>query len=133
MVMPLGADTRLKASVLVGISESVAEADTFKAADSLIVWSAGRESTGAELTSFTTTLNDFVSLRGGVPLSVTRTVTVLVLGPCVSVGVHEMAPVFVSIVIPGGEEIRLKTSVLTGISESMAEAETFSVACSLTV
>ena len=34
----------------------------------------------------------FVSLSGGVPLSVTRIVTTFVLGPCGSVGVHAIAP-----------------------------------------
>ena len=83
------------------------------------------------MTSFTVTVNDFVSLRGGEPLSVTLTVIVLVLGPCASVGVQEIAPLLGLIVIPAGGETRLKVSVLVGISESVAEAETFSVVSSL--
>jgi hypothetical protein len=49
-------------------------------------------STGATFTSFTTTENVFVSLNGGVPLSVTRTVMEFVDGPCASVDVHEKTP-----------------------------------------
>ena len=41
---------------------------------------------GAWLISSTTTENEFVPLITGVPLSVTRTTTVLVLGPWASVG-----------------------------------------------
>ena len=81
----------------------------------------------------TMTLKDLVSLRLGKPLSVTRTVTVLVLGPCASVGVQEMAPVFVSMVMPPGAAIRLKAKVFVGMSESVAEAETLRVASSLIV
>src|SRR3954463_4703111 len=97
MVMPAGGETKLKASVFVGKSESAAEAETFRGDNSLIVWSTGTVSTGAEFTSFTITWNDFVSLNGGAPSSVTRTVTVFVLGPCDSDGVQEIAPVFVLI------------------------------------
>ena len=71
MVIPVGCETRLKASVLVGTSESVAEAETLRVASSLIVWSAGTVRVGAEFTSLTTTVNDLVSLRLGEPLSVT--------------------------------------------------------------
>ena len=49
-------------------------------------------SVGAVLTSFTVTVNEFVALRAGVPLSVTTVVKVLVLGPCASVGVQVMMP-----------------------------------------
>src|SRR6476646_6988719 len=117
--------------MFVGVSESVADAETFSVVSSLITWFAGTVRTGAVLISFTVTVNDFVSLRFGEPLSVTLTVMEFVLGPCVSVGVHEIAPVFGLIVIPVGGETRLKVSVLVGTSESVAEAATFSVASSL--
>ena len=83
------------------------------------------------MTSFTVSVNDFVSLRFGEPLSVTTTVILFVLGPCASVGVHEMAPVLGLIAIPAGGETRLKVNVLVGMSESVAEAQTFNVVSSL--
>src|SRR6478736_1619768 len=86
---------------------------------------------GAALTSFTVTVKDFESLRFGEPLSVTTTVMLFVLGPCASLGVHEIAPVLGLIVIPAGGERRLKVNVLVGTSESVAEAETFNVVSSL--
>src|SRR5262245_45092699 len=107
------------------MSESVADTATFKALNSLITWFVGTISTGAVLTSLTMTLKDFVSLRAGVPLSVTLTVIVFVPGPWASVGVHAIAPVFVLIVRPPGAETRLKLNVLVGMSESVAEADTF--------
>src|SRR5437762_3336384 len=89
--------------------------------------------TGALFTSLTTTLKDLVSLRGGEPSSVTRTVIVLVLGPCASPGVQLMAPLVGLIVMPPGGASRLKVNVLVGRSESEAEAETARVANSLIV
>src|SRR2546422_7419712 len=50
-------------------------------------------STGAVFTSVTITVKLLVSLDGGAPLSVTRTVIRLVLGPCASVGVQVRTPV----------------------------------------
>src|SRR5206468_2178489 len=79
---PVGAETRPKLSVLAGRSASLAVLVTTRALSSLIVWSAGTVSTGALFTSRTTTVKLLVALRGGVPLSVTRTVIKLVLGPC---------------------------------------------------
>src|SRR5437762_607748 len=71
-----------------------------------------------------------VALSAGEPLSVTTTVIVLTLGPCDSAGVQLMAPVSGTIVIPAGGERRLNESVLAGISESVAEAETDNVVSS---
>ena len=48
---------------------------------------------GAELTSFTVMVRVLVSLWGGLPLSVTRTVTGYDMWPCASVGLHMKAPV----------------------------------------
>ena len=79
----------------------------------------------------TVTVKDFVSLRFGEPLSVTATVMVLLLGPCASVGVQEIAPVLGLMVIPTGGEMRLNVRVFVGTSESTAEADTFSAVNSL--
>src|SRR5258705_11406783 len=61
-----------------------------------------------------------VALKLGEPLSETRTVTVLVLGPCASVGVQAMAPP-AETVKPVGPDTKAKLSVLAGRSESRAE------------
>src|SRR6266571_7711926 len=68
----------------------------------------------------------------GVPLSKTRTVTVLVLGPCASVGVQAMAPAEET-VKPVGPETSANVSVLAGRSESVAVAFTLSAVCSAMV
>src|SRR5437763_1647122 len=94
---------------------------------SLIVWSAGTVSTGALFTSRTTTVKLLVALRGGAPLSVTRTVIKLVLGPCASVGVQVSTPVLASRRTPVGAETRPKLSVLAGRSASLAVLVTTSV------
>src|SRR5262249_18708291 len=133
MVMPDGAETRLKVRMFTGMSGSVAEAETLRVVNSLIVWSDGTVRTGGLFTSLTMALNDLVWLRLGDPSSVTRTVTVFVLGPCASVGVQEIAPVFVLMVIPAGAETKLKVKLLAGISGSVAEADTLSVVSSLRV
>src|SRR5213592_4280009 len=91
-VRPVGPDTKAKLSVLAGRSESVAVALTLSAVCSPMVWVPGTVRTGAVFTSVTMTWKLLVALRLGVPLSKTRTVTVLVLGPCASVGVQAMAP-----------------------------------------
>ncbi len=83
--------------------------------------------------SVTTTRKVFVALRDGTPLSTTLVVKVFVLGPCASVGVHEIAPVFVLIVMPLGAVTRLKASVFVGTSGSVADAETFNVVNSFSV
>src|SRR5438477_362648 len=47
---------------------------------------------GALFVSRTYTMNEFVALNGGDPLSVTRTVMLVMLGPCASVGVQVKTP-----------------------------------------
>src|SRR5437867_11963704 len=103
--------------VLVGRSASLAVLVTTRTLSSLIVWSAGTVSTGALFTSRTTTVKLLVALRGGAPLSVTRTVIKLVLGPCASVGVQLSTPELASRRTPVGAETRPKLSVLAGRSD----------------
>ena len=74
-----------------------------------------------------------MSLRVGVPLSVTLTVTVLVLGPCASLGVQVISPLLPLIVIPPGADTSAKVSALAGTSASVAELVTVRVASSLIV
>src|SRR5262245_14956490 len=93
ILAPGGGETRLKLSVLVGRSASVAVAVSVSVPPSLTTRLAIGLKTGALFTSFTTTVKLFVSLNGGEPVSVTRTVIVLVLGPCASLGVHVNRPV----------------------------------------
>src|ERR1051326_522224 len=92
---------------------------------------AGRE--GALFTSLTVTVKVLVALREGVPLSVTTTVIVFTDGPWASVGVQVIAPVDGTMVMPEGEVRRVKARGFAGRSESVAEAEAFSVASSLMV
>ena len=75
-----------------------------------------------------------MALRAGNPLSVTRIVTELTLGPCASVGVHVKTPVPGSIPAPtGAPASRLKLKVCAGESESVAAARKLSSAPSLMV
>src|SRR6266566_1221745 len=93
MTAPSGApESRLKVRLLAGRSESVAVFVTTNVFSSSIIWSAGTVSTGARFTSVTTTVKLPVSLEGGEPSSVTRTVIRYVLGPCASVGVQVKTP-----------------------------------------
>jgi hypothetical protein len=89
------------------MSESVAVFVTTSGVSSVTVRFVCAGSTGAELTSLTTTLKELVALSKGEPSSVTTTVTVFVLGPSASVGVQLIAPDEGLIVIPAGCEIRL--------------------------
>jgi len=68
---------------------------------SLTVRSGCAGNTGAVFTSVTTTVNVFVALICGKPLSVTTVVIRLVPGPCASVGVQVITPL-VLIARPGG-------------------------------
>src|SRR5690349_1303568 len=102
MVMPAGADAKLKVRILAGTSASVALAETFKVTCSFMVWLAGTVRDGALFTSFTITTNVLVVLSAGEPSSVTTTSTRLLLGPCASVGVQLMIPVSGVMVIPVG-------------------------------
>jgi hypothetical protein len=58
---------------------------------------------GALFNSVTTTLNEFVALNGGMPLSVTRVVKRLVPGPWLSVGVQVMIPLDEMVALAGAE------------------------------
>src|SRR5439155_756877 len=89
---PTGADTRLKVIVFAGRSASLAEFVTLRVLSSATVWSVGTVSTGALLASVITTVKLLVSLDCGAPLSVTRTVIKLVLGPWASLGVQLSTP-----------------------------------------
>src|SRR5580765_6012920 len=94
IVVPAGAPaSRLKVRVCTGRSESVARARKVKRAASLTVLLPMGERTGALFTSLTVMITAWAALRAGEPLSVTRTVTLLVFGPCASVGVQVKTPV----------------------------------------
>src|SRR6266542_4056852 len=131
-VRPVGPDTSAKVSVLAGRSESVAVAFTLNRVCSAMVCVPGTVSSGAEFASVTMTRKLLVALRLGEPLSETRTVTVLVLGPCATVGVQAMAPAEET-VRPGGPDTSAKVSVLAGKSESVAVAFTLNRVCSAMV
>src|SRR6185295_15915753 len=73
-----------------------------------------------------------VAFIGGAPLSVTRTVTVLVLGTCAALGAHENKPPLTPIVAPPGAASRLKLSVWGGLSVSVALTVKLSVWPSVT-
>src|SRR6185436_13408725 len=84
-------------------------------------------SVGGAFTSLTMTVKVLVSLPEGEPLSVTRTVIELVLGPWASVGVQLKRPLLELIEAPlGTPASRLKMSVCAGtsLSEALAENET---------
>src|SRR6266571_4585475 len=91
-----------KQSVLGGISGSVAVAVKARVEPAATALFPIGARTGATFTSFTVTVIVSKSLRGGLPLSVTRTVTGRPPGPGASVGVKEKAPVEALIVAPGG-------------------------------
>src|SRR6266571_5667449 len=130
---PAGADTRLKVNVLAGRSASLAVLVTVSVLSSVTVWSGGMVSTGALFASVTTTVKLLVSLDCGAPLSVTRTVIRLVLGPWASVGVQVSTPVLGFKLTPPGADTRLKVNVFTGKSGSLAVFVTVSVLSSVTV
>src|SRR6185369_12100377 len=127
-----GPETSAKVSELFGSSESVAVALTFNVICSGMVCVAGSVSSGAVFTSVTMTWNELVVLLEGVPLSATRTVTVLVLGPWASVGVQAIAPA-AETVRPAGPDTNAKVSVSGGVSESVAVALTLNAVCSAIV
>src|SRR5437762_1855542 len=131
-VRPVGPDTKAKLSVLAGRSESVAVALTLSAVCSAMVWVPGTVRTGRSEERRVGNGCMLVALRLGVPLSKSRTVTVLVRGPCASVGVQAMAPP-ADTVRPVGPDTKAKLSVLAGRSESVAVALTLSAVCSAMV
>ena len=128
MFIPAGADTSLKIRVFSGTSASVAVLVTTSVCSSLIVWFGGTVRTGALFTSLTTTEKLPVSLKGGEPLSRTRTVMRLVLGRCASMGVQVSTPLPGSRITPSGADTRLKVNVPAGTSGSVAVLVTTSVA-----
>src|SRR6266550_2053089 len=88
---------------------------------------------GALFASVTTTVKFLVSLDGGAPLSVTRTVIRLVLGPWASVGVQVSTPLLGFRFTPAGAATKLKVKVLAGRSASLAVFVTVSVLSSVMV
>src|SRR5213593_4191390 len=130
---PAGADTRLNVNVLAGRSASLAVFVTVSVLSSAMVWSVGTVSTGALFASVTTTMKLMVSFDGGAPLSVTRTVIRLVLGPWASVGVHASTPLLGFKFTPAGADTKLNVNVFAGRSASLAVFVTVSVFSSLTV
>src|SRR6267142_6244133 len=107
------------------MSESAAVLTTVKGVWAAMVRLACAGKTGALLTSLTVTVNVFVSLKAGEPLSTTRTVNVFVLGPCASVGVHVITP-DEDMAAPVGAERNEKVRVLAGKSTSVAVSATVS-------
>src|SRR5439155_1592791 len=102
-VTPVGADTRLKVSVLGGRSGSVALFVTTSVLSSLIVRSACAGNTGSLFTSVTVTVKILVAWSAGVPLSVTIVLNVFTLGPCASVGVQVITPLPLILAPAGGD------------------------------
>src|SRR5512141_110888 len=103
------------------MSTSAAVLVTTSVVSSAIVRLAWTGSSGALFTSLTVTVKLLVALRLGTPLSKTRTVTVLVLGPWASVGVQLIRPLEPT-VSPAGPDTSAKVSVLGGESVSVAVA-----------
>src|SRR5712692_10433577 len=134
MVAPAGAPrSRVNVSELAGMSASVAVAVKVSRLPSVTVLSLMGAKTGALFTSLTMTVKLLVSLNGGLPSSVTRTVMTLVLGPCASVGVQVSTPVAESSVIPLGPATRANVRMFAGISGSVAVLVTLKVVSSLIV
>ena len=69
----------------------------------------------------------------GIPLSVTRTVMTLVVGPCASLGVHVNTPALVIDAPVGMAPCRAKVSCCVGKSPSLADAVKVTVCPSVTV
>jgi hypothetical protein len=114
------------------MSESLPVLVTANVASAVIVRLPGAGSDGALFTSVTTTVKLFVALNGGVPLSVTRVVIVLVPGPCTSLGVHAITPEL-EMVAPEGAASKVYVKVFGGESLSVAVFVTISVVNSATV
>src|SRR5207247_870416 len=133
MLIPEGADTSMKVNVWAGRSASLAVFVTVSVLSSAMVWSVGTISTGGLLASMTTTVKLLVSLDGGAPLSVTRTVIRLVLGPWASVGVQVSSPLLGFKFTPAGADTRMKVNAMHGRSASLAVFVTVRVPSSVTV
>ena len=102
ILAPGGGASKLKLSTFAGTSTSSAVMVNVSVLSSLIVLSKIGSSTGALFTSFTTTVKLFAALKLGDPLSLTRTLIVFVLGPCVSLGVQVNIPVAGLMLAPAG-------------------------------
>src|ERR1017187_2710416 len=98
---------------------SVAVLVTVSNASALTVCMGMVGNDGATFTSLTTTVNELVSLKLGVPLSVTTVVIVFVAGLCVWAAVQVMTPL-VSMFAPVGGDKSRKESVSGGRSKSTA-------------
>src|SRR5260370_29136420 len=115
------------------MSGSVAVAVTLRGVSSFIVLLVGGVNVGALFTSLTMMVKLLVSLSGGMPLSVTRTVMTFVLGPCASVGVQVKTPVAgLSVALPGAYTSE-NVSISVAMSGSVAVLVTVRVASSLIV
>src|SRR6187549_804819 len=97
-----------------------------------MVASSGTVSTGATFTSLTVRLKLLVTLKAGVPLSVTLSCTGYVPGPWASVGVQAIAPDG-DTVNPVGPLTREKVRELAGRSASVAVALALKTTSSLMV
>src|SRR5436853_355967 len=87
-------------------------------------------STGALFVSRTKTVNDWVALKGGEPLSVTLIEIVLVPGPCASVGVHANTPVrglIVALVGAPGSSEKVSASPFASVAVLVKVSVTSSV------
>src|SRR6266581_3049900 len=134
IVAPAGAPgSRVNVNELAGMSASVAMAVKVSRLPSVTGLSVMGAKTGALFTSLTMTVKLLVSLSGGMPLSVTRTVMTLVLGPCASVGVQVSTPVAGLRLTPVGAVTSEKVSVFVGMSGSVAVLVTLKVVNSLIV
>src|SRR5438309_4811676 len=124
------------------MSASVAVLVMVKLVSSLIVTFVWAGSTGAVLSSLTTTVNELVALRfwaltaSGLE-SVTMVVKMLVLGPWASVGVQVMMPLAEMLAFVTTPKslltIRVYVSGLAGMSESVAVLVTVKVVSSAMV
>ena len=85
-VIPFGPSTKAKVRFCAGRSASLADRRITVGFIGSMVRLSTDANSGAWLTSKATTVKEVVVLSTGTPLSVTRTTTVLVLGPWASVG-----------------------------------------------
>src|SRR5262245_8837976 len=105
------------------MSGSVAAAVKVNSNPSLVDLFPIGDSTGGLLISLTTMVIVLASLNGEEALSVTRSVTALVLGPCDSPGVQVKTPLLALMLAPAGAPgSRLNVSACAGKSESVAPA-----------
>ena len=102
---PVGAPApRLKVRIWAGRSGSFTTLLTVSNCPAATVLLPIGEKIGGEFTSLTMIVKRCVALKLGVPLSKTRTRTLLLLGPCASLGVQLKSPLTGSTVAPLGAE-----------------------------